>query len=84
VSLLWAVPVVASALCCALVAARARAIEDAARDLAREVRGLAALRGPLAGVRRSTTETEALVAEFQAAHEPADPAEGEGTGRRPF
>jgi uncharacterized protein involved in exopolysaccharide biosynthesis len=84
VSLLWAVPVAAAAVACALGAARARAIEEAARDLAREVRGLAALRGPLAEIRHSTADTESLVAEFRAAHEPADPGEGGGTGRRPL
>jgi hypothetical protein len=84
VSLVWAVPVVAAAVACGLAAARARAVEDAARGLAREMRELAALRAPLAEVRRSTAETEALVAEFRVAHEPTDPPDGEGTGRRPL
>ena len=83
-SLIWAVPVAAAAMACALAAARARAIEDAARDLAHEVRALASLRRPLADVRDTIDETETLVAEFRAAHEPADPPEGGGTGRRPL
>lgn len=69
-SLIWAVPVVAAAAAIGLVAARARAIEDAARDLAAEVAALRALRAPLAAVRRATAETEARVAAFGAAHGP--------------
>jgi hypothetical protein len=82
VNLLWAVPVAAAAVACGLAAARARALEDAARDLAREVRGLAAVRAPLRGLRRSTAETEALVAEFRDAHQPDDLPGSDGTGRR--
>ena len=44
----------------------------------------AALRAPLADLRRSTAETEALVAEFRSAHQPDDPPGSEGTGRRPL
>jgi hypothetical protein len=72
VSLLWAVPVVAAATATLVVLARARAVDEAARDLASEVAALSDLREPLAGVRRSTAETEARVAAFRAAHPPAD------------
>jgi hypothetical protein len=84
VTLLWAVPVAAAAVACALAAGRARAVEDAVRDLAGEVRALAALQAPLAALRHSTAETEGLVADFSAAHRPADPPDGGGTRRRPL
>ncbi|HKE73948.1 MAG TPA: hypothetical protein VKB57_10065 [Acidimicrobiales bacterium] len=77
-SLLWAVPVVAAAAATLLVAARARAVEDVARDLAAEVAALRSLRAPLAGLRRSTAETDALVAAFGDAHGPAPDGEGDG------
>jgi hypothetical protein len=50
VSLLWTVPVVAAALAAGLVAARARALEDATVDLAVEIRLLRDLRPRLACV----------------------------------
>jgi hypothetical protein len=75
-SLLWAVPVVAAAMATLVVLARARAVEEAARDLAAEVAALSDLRAPLAAVCRSTGETEARVGAFRAAHPPADDAPG--------
>jgi hypothetical protein len=74
----WAVPVMAAALAMAWLLARARALEDAATGLAVEVRELRRLRAPLAGVRRATADTNALVTEFRAAHAPdAEEAPGD-------
>jgi hypothetical protein len=66
--LLWAVPVVAAAVSTALVALWARAVEDAAIELAREVRRLSQLRRPLADVRRAVDDTRMLAADFRARH----------------
>ena len=67
-TLLWAVPALAAVAAVVVVAARARALEQAAADLAGEVRRLRRLRGPLAGIRRSTADTDALVEDFRAVH----------------
>ena len=66
--LLWAVPVVAAAVSTALVALWARAVEDAAIELAREVRRLSQLRRPLADVRRAVDDTRVLAADFRTRH----------------
>ncbi|HET8621467.1 MAG TPA: hypothetical protein VFM27_21015 [Acidimicrobiales bacterium] len=71
-TLVWAVPAVAAAVAVVCLAARARALEAAAGGLAAEVGELRRLRSPLAGVRRATADTDALVEEFRAAH-PLDP-----------
>jgi hypothetical protein len=52
VNLLWAVPVVCAAVAMALVAAWARTLEDASRDLVVAVRRTAEIRTPLAGLQR--------------------------------
>jgi hypothetical protein len=76
VTLLWAVPALAAVAAVVVVAARARALEQAAADLAGEVRRLRRLRGPLAGIRRSTADTDALVEDFRAAHTGDEPRNG--------
>jgi hypothetical protein len=68
VSLLWTVPVVAAALAAGLVAARARALEDATVDLAVEIRRLRDLRPRLAGVRAAVRDTRELAAELSRRH----------------
>jgi hypothetical protein len=68
VSVLWAVPVVCAAVAIAIVAARARAVEDAAAELASEVRRLPEVRRPLAGVRRSLGGTSDLATDFARRH----------------
>jgi hypothetical protein len=77
VTLLWAVPALAAVAAVVVVAARARALEQAAADLAGEVRRLRRLRGPLAGIRRATADTDALVEDFRAAHAADEPRNGE-------
>ncbi len=67
-NLVWAVPVVAAAVATALVALRARTVEDATVELAREVRRLSQLRPRLADVRRAVDDTDLLAAEFRARH----------------
>ena len=67
-SLWWTVPVVAAAVATGLVAAQARALEDATRELAREVGRLRALRPPLAAVRSALAGTEARAADFRRRH----------------
>ncbi|MGH9112509.1 MAG: hypothetical protein ACRDZN_09490 [Acidimicrobiales bacterium] len=67
-NLVWAVPVVAAAVATALVALKARAVEDAAIELRRELRKLSQLRPRLADVRRAVDDTELLVDEFRARH----------------
>ncbi|MGH9192933.1 MAG: hypothetical protein ACRDZ0_10750 [Acidimicrobiales bacterium] len=67
-SLLWSVPVVAAALATGLVAARARALEDATVDLATEIRWLRELQAPLAAVRTGLQETRARAAELTRRH----------------
>lgn len=75
-TLLWAVPALAAVAAVVVVAARARALEQAAADLTGEVRRLRRLRGPLAGIRRSTADTDALVEDFRAAHTGDEPRIG--------
>lgn len=60
-NLLWAVPVVCAAVAMALVAARARAIEDASRDLVVAVRRTSEIRMPLAGLQRELRRSGPLV-----------------------
>ena len=67
-NLLWVVPVVAAAVTTALVALWAREVEDAAIELAREVRRLSQLRPRLADVRRAVDDTRMLAADFRARH----------------
>jgi uncharacterized protein involved in exopolysaccharide biosynthesis len=67
-SLVWTVPVMAAAVATGLVAARARALEDATRELAREVGRLRSLRPRLAAVRSALTDTEVRAAEFRRRH----------------
>jgi hypothetical protein len=61
VNLLWAVPVVCAAVAMALVAARARALEDASRDLVAAVRRTSEIRMPLAGLQRELRRSGPLV-----------------------
>jgi hypothetical protein len=68
VNLLWTVPVVAAALTTGLVAARARALEDATVDLAVEIRRLRELRPRLAGVRAALRDTRERAAELRQRH----------------
>jgi hypothetical protein len=68
VSLLWTVPVVAAALAAGLVAARARALEDATVDLAVEIRLLRDLRPRLAGVRVAVRDIRERAAELSRRH----------------
>jgi cytochrome c-type biogenesis protein CcmH/NrfF len=68
VNLLWTVPVVAAALATALVAARARALEDATVDLAVEIRRLRELRPRLARVRVALRDTRERAAELRRRH----------------
>jgi uncharacterized protein involved in exopolysaccharide biosynthesis len=67
-NLLWTVPVVAAAVTTALVALWARAVEDAAIELARELRRLSELRPRLADVRRAVDDTRVLAADFRTRH----------------
>ncbi len=76
-SLLWTVPVVAAALATGLVAARARALEEAAVDLAIEVRRLKELRPRLAAVRAGLRETRERAAELTRRH-PLAPVDDSG------
>ena len=66
--MLWTVPVVAGAVTTALVALWARAVEDAAIELARELRRLSELRPRLADVRRAVDDTRVLAADFRTRH----------------
>jgi hypothetical protein len=68
VSLLWTVPVVAAALATGLVAARARALEDATVDLAIEIRRLRELRPRLNGVCAALRDTREAAAELRRWH----------------
>jgi hypothetical protein len=74
VNLLWTVPVVAAAVGTGLVAARARALEDATVDLAIEMRRLAELRHRLAGVTAGLRETRERAAELSRRHPVSAPA----------
>lgn len=67
-NLLWTVPVVAAALATGLVAARARALEDATVDLAIEIRRLRELRSHLAGVRAALRDTRERASELSRRH----------------
>ncbi|HET6920379.1 MAG TPA: hypothetical protein VFI46_13065 [Jiangellaceae bacterium] len=67
-SLLWTVPVVAAALGTGLVAARARALEDASVDLAIEIRRLRELQPRLVGVRTGLQETRERATELSRRH----------------
>jgi hypothetical protein len=85
VGLVWTVPVVAAAVGAGLVAARARALEEAGRQLALEVARLGELRWSLAALRTSVRETDARVAAFRDRHavavtEDDDEAEAAGAG----
>ena len=75
--LLWAIPVAAAAGAMVIVVVLGGALESAARGLTEEVAALRELRGPLAGLRRATLETDARVVAFRAAHAPAG-ADGDG------
>jgi len=77
-SLLWTVPVVAAAVATGLVAARARALEDATVALAHEARRLRELRPRLAAVRSALRETEDRAADFHRRHAP--PPSGSDAG----
>jgi hypothetical protein len=68
VNLLWTAPVVAAAIATGLVAARARALEDATVDLAVEIRRLRELRPRLAGVRAALRDTSERAAELRRRH----------------
>jgi hypothetical protein len=68
VNLLWTVPVVAAALATGLVAARARALEDASVDLATEIRRLRELQPRLVDVRAGLLETRERAAELSRRH----------------
>jgi hypothetical protein len=68
VNLLWTVPVVTAAIATGLVAARARALEDATVDLAIEVRRLRELRPGLADVRAALRDTRERAAELSRRH----------------
>ncbi|HEX6419548.1 MAG TPA: hypothetical protein VFZ77_13695 [Acidimicrobiales bacterium] len=76
-TLVWAAPVAAAAVASLLLAARGRALEDEAGQVAGAVRRLAELRRPLAAIRSATEETGTLAEAFGARH-PLD-----GDGRRP-
>jgi uncharacterized protein involved in exopolysaccharide biosynthesis len=68
VSLLWTVPVVAAAVATGLVAARARALEDATADLAIEIRRLRELRPRLACVRAAVRDARERASDLRRRH----------------
>jgi hypothetical protein len=68
VNLLWTVPVVAAAIATGLVAAMARALEDATVGLAIEIHRLREIRPGLAGVRAALRETRERAAELSRRH----------------
>lgn len=72
--LLWTVPVVAAAVGTGVVAARARALEDATVDLAIELRRLGELRHRLTGVTAGLRETRERAAELSRRHPVSAPA----------
>ncbi len=76
-TVVWAVPVMAAALAMAWLLTRARSLESEVAGLADDVRALRRLRAPLAGIRRATADTDALVADFREAHA-LDDQEGSG------
>ena len=67
-NLLWTVPVVAAAVATGLVAARARALEDATVDLAIELRRLGELQLGLTGVTAALRETRERAADMSRRH----------------
>lgn len=67
-SLLWAVPVAAAAAGVVVVVATARAFEDEAVALRREVQRLGELREPLAAVRATMAESDELAEGFRRRH----------------
>lgn len=73
-NLLWTVPVMAAAVGTGLVAARARALEDATVDLAIELRRLGELRHRLTGVTAGLRETREQAAELSRRHPVSAPA----------
>ena len=66
--LLWTVPAVAAALATGLVAARARALEDATVDLAIEIRRLHELKPRLSAVRMGLRATRERATELSRRH----------------
>jgi hypothetical protein len=80
VNLLWTVPVVAAAVATGLVAARARALEDATVDLAIELRRLGELRHRLTGVTAALRETRERAAELSRQHTLAPTDDTDDTG----
>jgi hypothetical protein len=83
VSLVWCVPVVAAAVAAGLVAAHARPLEDAGRELQASVARLGELRWRFAQLRVSARETDARVAAFRERHPldhpPDEPPEPDAT-----
>ena len=67
-SLVWAIPVAAAALAAALVVARARAFEDAAVALAREVARLRELRPRLVALRAELDAVDRRADELRERH----------------
>lgn len=83
-TLIWAVPVVAAAAAALVLVATARALEDSAAGLARDVGRLNELAAPLAAVQATVAETDELAAGFRARHattgqEGPSPASPDGT-----
>jgi uncharacterized protein involved in exopolysaccharide biosynthesis len=70
VQLVWTIPVVAAAIAAGLVAARARAIEDAAGGLLRAVARLREIEPRLRALRAAARQTDARIAAFRARHAP--------------
>ena len=73
-SLLWIVPVLAAAVATGLVAARARALEDATVELARELRSLRELGPRLTAVQAGLRDTQELAADLRR-HHPLAPSD---------
>lgn len=73
-NLLWTVPVMAAAVGTGLVAARARALEDATVELGIELRRLGELRHRLTGVTAGLRETREQAAELSRRHPVSAPA----------
>lgn len=83
-TLIWAVPVVAAAAAALVLVATARALEDSAAGLARDVGRLGELAAPLVAVRATVAETDELATGFRARHtttgqEGPRPASPDGT-----
>jgi hypothetical protein len=77
VSLVWCVPVVASAVAAALVALHARPLEDAGRELTESVARLSELRWRFAQLRVAARETDARVVTFRERRRAADAQAGD-------